>query len=87
MARILAQMEHSRWVAERLMAGWRYAPRPATEAEIAANKQRKLHHDLVPWDRLGSDQQIDEALLQAILDEAQKSKYRLEPMDSPSRGS
>lgn len=79
-ANVLAQMEHSRWVAERLMGGWRYVPRPATDREIEANKQRKLHHDLVPWDQLGSDQQIDCALLEAILDEAQKSKYRLEPI-------
>jgi len=56
------------------------------EAEIAASKQCKLHHDLVPWDCLGSDQQIDEALLQAILDEAQKSKYRLEPIAQSSGG-
>lgn len=77
-SRVLAQMEHSRWVAERLLAGWRYAPRPATAEAIAANKLCKRHHDLTPWEHLGADQEIDIALLQAILTEAQKSKYRLE---------
>ncbi|MDP1797494.1 MAG: NAD-binding protein [Planctomycetaceae bacterium] len=79
-ANVLAQMEHSRWVAERLMGGWRYAPRPSSETDIENNKQRKWHHDLVSWESLGADQDIDLALLQAILDEARKSKYRLEPI-------
>ncbi len=79
-ALVLAEMEHNRWVAERLMAGWRYSPKPATEVAVESNKLRKLHHDLVPWSKLGHDQRIDVVLLQAILNEAQRGNYRLEPL-------
>jgi hypothetical protein len=38
---ILSQMEHERWMNDKLNAGWRYAPR--------TNKAKKLHKDLLPW--------------------------------------
>jgi hypothetical protein len=40
----LAQMEHNRWVAERLLIGWRYAAERCD--------QKKTHPDLVPWEAL-----------------------------------
>jgi len=41
----MAQSEHERFVAERLVAGWAYAPGPKDLA-------RKLSPDLVPWEEL-----------------------------------
>ena len=45
---ILARMEHARWCAERLLAGWTYGPAPK-------NVAKKTHPDLVDWEDL-SDQ-------------------------------
>ncbi|MEI7900192.1 MAG: NAD-binding protein [bacterium] len=42
---VLSRMEHARWVGERLLAGWRYAPPPKDE-------QRKTNPNIVPWDQL-----------------------------------
>ena len=41
---LLAEMEHRRWVAERLLAGWTYAPKK----DIG----RRENPHLVPWDRV-----------------------------------
>jgi len=54
--RRLAEMEHGRWNAERLLLGWRYA-----EAKDVA---RRLSPFLVPWDALPPD--IQDYDLQAI---------------------
>ncbi len=40
----LAEMEHERWMAAKLAAGWRWAK--------ATDKARRLHQDLLPWARL-----------------------------------
>ena len=40
----LAEMEHRRWCAERLLAGWVVGPRGTEPDRI-----RKIHPDLVPW--------------------------------------
>lgn len=53
---VLPRMEHYRWCAERLMAGWRYAPLPAAGPD-QGNRKNSLkeqfrHWDLVPFDRL-----------------------------------
>jgi hypothetical protein len=40
----LAQVEHDRWAADRILAGWAYAPE--------RDNQRKLHPDLVPFEQL-----------------------------------
>lgn len=78
--RVLAEMEHNRWVAERLMNGWSYAPPPKTPVEKDANAVLRHHHDLVPWEKLGEDRNIDRALLSAILQEAQRHQYQLLPL-------
>lgn len=80
--RVLAEMEHNRWVAERLMSGWSYGPPPASPAEKDAHAAMRHHHDLVPWEHLGEDRNIDRALLNAILQAAQHHQYRLVPLDS-----
>lgn len=42
---LLGHMEHSRWCAERELAGWTYAPGPK-------NAENRTSPDLVPWDKL-----------------------------------
>ncbi|MCL4179459.1 MAG: hypothetical protein KJ072_17155, partial [Verrucomicrobia bacterium] len=41
---VLARMEHARWIAERWIAGWTYAPR--------RNVERRENPHLVPWEQL-----------------------------------
>jgi voltage-gated potassium channel Kch len=41
---VMSKLEHQRWVAERLDAGWRHA--------AARDDDARLHPDLVPWDDL-----------------------------------
>jgi voltage-gated potassium channel Kch len=66
---LLAEMEHNRWVAERLLAGWRYAPAGSTSGETTANKLRKLNHTLVPWQKLRKDRHKDLNQITAALRE------------------
>lgn len=40
----LSVHEHDRWIADRTQRGWRYGPQ--------RDDSKKLHPDLVPWDRL-----------------------------------
>lgn len=47
----LARMEHNRWLAERRLAGW-------TQGE-PRDDGRRIHPDLVPYDRLSPTQQED----------------------------
>ncbi|MCC6796993.1 MAG: hypothetical protein IT366_17895, partial [Candidatus Hydrogenedentes bacterium] len=42
---ILARMEHARWMAERQLAGWRYAPGAKCEAAMT-------NPNLLPWSKL-----------------------------------
>ncbi len=75
----LARMEHNRWVAERLLTGWRYAPKPVMYAELAANKARRLNHNLVPWEKLlPEDKQRDYDQVQAWLKACDTGPFRLE---------
>ena len=46
----LAEMEHNRWMAERLLAGWRYAPG-------TKNLDTKTSPSLVPWEQLPAIEQ------------------------------
>jgi hypothetical protein len=56
-----ARMEHNRWVAEKLLLGFR-APRPEEAAGIAADKKREyfkerfIHEDIKAYEVLGSDE-------------------------------
>lgn len=57
----LMRLEHDRWVAERLMGGWRYVARPQTKAEEPSLKANKLNWCLCPFDALSQvDQQKDQ---------------------------
>jgi TrkA-N domain len=80
---MLSAMEHNRWVAERLMSGWRYIEKAPTKEEIDANKKRKLHHDLVPWGKpLGDDSKRDFEQIRLVLRACQNHPFRLEQMKS-----
>jgi len=80
---LLAQMEHARWVAERILAGWTYAPGPK-------NVERKTSPYLVPWDRLSAEiQQYDRdfvILIPALLDADKKKICRQAPSTDQSEG-
>lgn len=52
----LAEMEHNRWVAERLLAGWRYCPLPRNKNEESALKKQRLNHSIRPWDLLTQEE-------------------------------
>jgi hypothetical protein len=79
---LLGEMEHYRWVSERLLAGWRFAPQGNSKEETAANKARKLNHNIVPWENLGPDRKKDFDQVQAILRECQKDRFSIEKIPS-----
>jgi len=45
---MLAEMEHARWMAQKLQDGWQYAPR--------TDRSKKLSDALLPWDKLPPEQ-------------------------------
>jgi hypothetical protein len=48
----LAQMEHNRWLAERLMTDWRYAATGEDQVAIDAKKEQRLNQTMTPWENL-----------------------------------
>jgi len=55
----LAKMEHERWMRQKLDEGWRYGKKTI--------KARKLHKDLVPWDKLlEEEKEKDRVLVKGI---------------------
>lgn len=61
----LAQMEHNRWMAERLLEGWRYASYPDDYESLSKEERqriqeemdrRKLRTNLVPWSVLSEEE-------------------------------
>ena len=78
---MLAIMEHNRWMAERFMSGWRFIEKAKTPDEIKTNKERKLHHNLIPWDKLDEDdRERDFEQINIALVACQKNPFRLERM-------
>lgn len=53
---LLAEMEHARWNAERLLSGWRYG--------TPSNKKERINENIRPWDEL--DDTIKEYDRQAV---------------------
>lgn len=80
---LLGQMEHARWVAERTLAGWTYAPGPK-------DPKRKTSPYLVPWDQLSSSiQQHDRdfvVLIPTLLGADKKKVCRQELSAGQSEG-
>ena len=56
---LLAEMEHARWMAERVLAGWTHAPAPKNEA-------KRTNPNMVAWDELPALQNIKEYDLDAV---------------------
>jgi hypothetical protein len=56
---LLAEMEHTRWCAERYLAGWEHGP--------TRDDAGRRHPDLVPWSELGEDRrEIDRRFVRGI---------------------
>ena len=56
----LAIMEHYRWVAERLLAGWRYCPKGTSPEMISKYKKRKLNHNLTLFEKSEVEKDFDQ---------------------------
>lgn len=52
----LAQMEHNRWLAERLMTDWRYAAIGEDKDVVAAKKEQRLNQTITPWENLSPEE-------------------------------
>lgn len=62
----LARREHDRWIAERLVSGWR----PPAPGE-SRNNELMIHDKIVPWDALSdADKQNDAVQVRAAIDVA-----------------
>lgn len=83
-AQLLAEMEHYRWVAERLLAGWRYAPKGQTREVDEANKKLRLNYNLIAWHGLGEDRKKDFDQIRAVLRECQKDGLCVERLLGPN---
>ncbi|NLX96915.1 MAG: hypothetical protein GXY83_12130 [Rhodopirellula sp.] len=57
----LARQEHDRWLRERLIEGFEYAP--------VTNKSLRQHRDVVGWDQLGCDEQELDLVISEVLPE------------------
>ena len=51
----LAKLEHERWVQEKLDTGWKPAKKTI--------KEKKLHKDIIPWDKLTEDDKEKDRIL------------------------
>jgi len=49
----LARCEHLRWMAEKVMDGWRWS---GSEAKESRDNSRLLHHLFLPYDQLGKEE-------------------------------
>lgn len=67
---MLAEMEHYRWVAERLLTGWRYIPKGNSGDEINAYKKRKLNHNITVFEK--SEAEKDFHQIDVIYEECQR---------------
>jgi hypothetical protein len=66
----LAEMEHERWMQEKLNTGWKYAK--------TTDKGKKLHHLLVPWHEVPhEDQEKDYVLVRDIPKILAKAGYTM----------
>jgi hypothetical protein len=69
----LAEMEHERWMRDKLTAGWQYSPK--------INKEKKLHKDLKEWSSLSDvDKEKDRQLVRGIPKILAKAGYAIEKL-------
>lgn len=85
---ILAEMEHYRWVAERLLAGWRYIPKGNSVDEIKAYKKRKFNHNITVFEKSEAEKDFDQ--IDVIYEECQRLDgfilRRSESNETPRQG-
>lgn len=67
---VLAEMEHYRWVAERLLAGWRYIDKGNSADEIKAYKKRKFNHNITVFEKSEAEKDFDQ--IDVIYEECQR---------------
>jgi hypothetical protein len=66
----LARIEHERWVKLKLENGWQYAE--------ATDKEKRLHKDLIPWERLSEiEKKKDRTLVRGIPKILAKAGYSM----------
>lgn len=66
----LAEMEHERWIQQKLNSGWKYAKE--------TDKDNKLHKDLIPWHDLSDDEKDkDRVLIEGIPVIIEKAGYTM----------
>jgi hypothetical protein len=66
----LAELEHQRWMTEKINAGWKHAPK--------TEKEEKLHSALLEWDKLPEEEkEKDRALIQQIPSILTKAGYAI----------
>ena len=65
-AEVIAKVEHNRWNVEKLLMGYRKPHKdedkyeyPEHASELKKNKERFIHHDIRPFDQLGSIKELD----------------------------
>ncbi|MBT9136742.1 MAG: hypothetical protein DDT34_01824 [Firmicutes bacterium] len=74
----LAEMEHERWMRQKLDAGWKYGEE--------TDKPRRLHQCLVPWNQLPpKDVAKDRALVTAIPKILARAGYTVVKLDQKKR--
>lgn len=77
----LAEIEHERWVQQKLDMGWKHAK--------STNKSKKLHKDLVPWRDLShAEKEKDRVLVRGIpriIEKAGYSIVKLSRVDSTAK--
>jgi hypothetical protein len=73
---IMAKVEHRRWMAERILAGWRFAP--------ARDDDLKLHPDLVPYEMLTAEaREKDRNTVRALLAAFQRGGFAIVRIRAP----
>jgi hypothetical protein len=81
---MLAEMEHYRWVAERLLTGWRYSPAGPDKVDIDAKKKLRLNRTITTWKHLEpKEQALDLNQVRLVLRVCQ-TDFGVEPLRPPA---
>lgn len=93
----LAGVEHNRWMAERLIAGWRYEPHPPGFDELSDEEQGRIHMEmgcrkrrasLVPWEVLNEKARVlDRTQVDVLIKALAEARHGVAPFpDVENRG-
>lgn len=87
---VLRQMEHNRWIAERLLGGWRFGPveppaKPGGDP-ITKNVARQTHSMIIPWEHVPPEFRYkDETIVTVVLGLCRLGILRTQPSDGKPR--